>query len=101
MKGYRFYLEHASNADKRKGKHTGNVVAVPLDERGREYWYPHAPGTVEAISAVFSHPNSDVASGGVDFWHYIRGRCKRISETRAREVHPKLMAWLDSFKDED
>lgn len=88
MKGYHFYLEHETPADKRKGKHNGNVFAAYVEqERGHS-------GKLEGLGAVFYWPNSPVcvASAHPD---YLRRHCKRISEAKAREIHPALFAELD------
>lgn len=98
MKGYRFYAEYDSPAAKRRREGNGNVVAVLLDEHGAEYWIPGKP-IMKCISAIFSHPNSPVASGGVHRG-YLARKCRRVSEARAREIHPAMFAWLDSFEGE-
>lgn len=105
MKGYRFYLEFADAKSKRRsGKshagHEGNVVAVVLhdDVNIPRSWI--AQGTrpslmLEALSAVLIYPNSDVNYGGVAA-EYLAERCKRIPETLARQIHPRLFSRLDS-----
>jgi hypothetical protein len=92
MKGYRFYEEFETNAKKRKRISGGNVVALLLDERGRPYWNGT---TYDCISAVYSHPNSGVASTGASP-DYLAKNCRRISEEDARRIHPVLFRWLDS-----
>ena len=89
MKGYRFYEEFTN---RRRGESAGNVFALDIDQPG----YNYQPfGT----AALFDEPNSDVCGTGVS-WMWLRARCKRVSEVRAREVHPRLFAWLDSFEGE-
>jgi hypothetical protein len=96
MKGFRFYAEYDSNKQKRMQRHTGiradNVIAIDVDtfhyQNGNEAAY-------EGFSAVFGHPNSSVAWGGISR-HYIDDRCKRISEAKARELHPVLFARLEA-----
>ena len=95
MNGYKFYLEYPNAKEKRKatrrdpGNHNGNVIAT---------WgnpYPTANGPqVEAMSAVFYSNNSGVAVGAVAL-DYLSERCKRISETQARDIHPALFERLD------
>ena len=57
------------------------------------YW---SSGTIcyEAIAAVFDWPNSPVAGTGVAC-DYLRHKCKRISEAKARIIHPALFERLD------
>lgn len=89
MKDIRFYLEFPSKAAKhRSGKenkrHAGNVYALYLDSKGR--------GTDFGVGAVYSWPNSPVATtGGSREWLQ---RCKRIPEKLAREIHPRLFDLL-------
>jgi hypothetical protein len=87
MKGYRFYLEHNSPQDKRKGNDAGNVIAISTDIIGRD-------GDYEGLASVTSAPDSDVNWGNINI-DYLEGYCKRISEEKAREIHPRLFARLD------
>ncbi len=48
----------------------------------------------EAIAALFEQPNSPVAGTGVAL-DYLRQKCKRISEAKARTIHPALFERLD------
>jgi hypothetical protein len=84
VKGFRFYEEFA---DKRKGASEGNVVAV-LVANGLS-----STGLYDAIAGVDERPNSPVAGTGVQPL-YLRKRCKRVSESRAREIHRQLFAYL-------
>jgi hypothetical protein len=88
MNGIRFYLEFK---DPSKRQSSGNVVAV-LGLNGR-YWSSGKP-CCEAIAALFEEPNSPVAGTGVGL-DYLRRKCKRISEARARAIHPELFRRLD------
>jgi len=95
MQGIRFYLDHETPSDKRKGVHTGNVTAVFIDsgfhrwvqESQYEYCY-------EAIGAVLFSRNSPVC-GTTASWEWLRTHAKRISEAMAREIHPELFKRLD------
>jgi len=97
MKGIRFYEEFT---DKRKKESEGNVVAIFLDTghietcqlnaKTHSVWYEY-----ECLSATFFHPNSDVSVSSVSI-DYLSDRCKRISEKKAREIHPKLFERLDA-----
>jgi hypothetical protein len=88
MKGVRFYLEYKDAAAKRRGEHEGNCVAVFPELR-------QITGNFDAVCAVYFQRNSPCASTGAhpDF---LRERCKRISEAKAREIHPNLFVYLDA-----
>jgi len=96
MKGYTFYLEYPSQAEKRKatrkhpGNHSGNVIAT----FGTWFTGGSSGAMIECVSAVYEWPNSAVCSSSVSI-SYIRERCKRISEAQAREIHPRLFDYLD------
>jgi len=95
MKGYRFY-EELDNKNRKAEMSKGNVVAVLLQENGRGWSPLYAPdGTMEAIGAAYYHKNSPVASTGVSMG-YLRDACRRVTEKRAREIHPLLFEYLDS-----
>jgi hypothetical protein len=90
MKNVTFYEEFETKQNKRKNISAGNVIAVYRDEiqSGTRAVY-------SAIGAVYYEPNSPVCNtGGVSF-DYLRKTCKRISEKRAREIHPRLFEVLD------
>jgi hypothetical protein len=88
MSGICFYLEFS---DKSRRRSAGTIVAA-LVCNGL-YW---SSGTIcyEAIAAVFDWPNSPVAGTGVAF-DYLRQKCRRISEAKARAIHPALFERLD------
>lgn len=92
MKGYRFYEEYS---DKRKGISSGNVVAIIPENR---WTIRHHDGSVDviyhAIGAVYFHSNSDVC-GTSATQGYLSEGCKRISESKARQIHPALFQYLD------
>ena len=96
MKGIRFYLEYPSAKDKRKatrkalGNHTGNVIATL---EGTEMVGRFGP-QIDALVGVFYTEDSPVATSAVSY-EYLRERCKRISEAKAREIHPELFKRLD------
>lgn len=85
MKDIRFYEEFTS---KRRGLSAGTVVAIGLPNILGD-------GTFEAVGAVFERPNSPVTSISVHC-SYLFFNCKRVSEQRAREVHPELFKYLDA-----
>ena len=91
MKGYRFY-EELENKGKEAETSEGNVVAVMLNDNSHARLVTGAVD--EAMVALFDKPNSPVCSGSVS-WGYLRENCKRISEAKAREIHPRLFERLD------
>jgi hypothetical protein len=95
MRGYRFYEELAYKGRTNEAS-VGNVVAVDYEngmrfERGGD---DHDHTVYEAVGSVFSHPNSPCASTSVST-EYLAQDCKRISEARAREIHPQLFRYLE------
>jgi hypothetical protein len=86
VKGVRFYEEFSN---KRRGVSEGNVIAV-LVANGL-----NGSGDYDAIVAPTPIPNCSPCSGGVSR-AYLLARCKRISEARAREIHPRLFVVLDA-----
>ena len=88
MNGIRFYLEFT---DKSKRQAGGTVVAALV--LNGSYWNS---GTIcyEALAAVFDWPNSPVAGTGVAC-DYLRQKCRRISEAKARTIHPALFERLE------
>ncbi len=88
MKGYRFYLTHDTPKEKREGSDNGNCVAIDTDVLEKH-------GSLEGFGPVFFSPNSPVCWSGISS-EYLRTKCKRISEARARKIHPELFKRLDS-----
>jgi len=88
MNGVRFYLEFSDRSKRQSG---GTVVAALV--LNGSYW---SSGKLcyEALAALFNRPNSPVAGTGVAL-DYLRQKCKRISETKARTLHPALFERLD------
>jgi hypothetical protein len=89
MNGIRFYLEFKDKSKRRPG---GNVVAALV--LNGAFW---SSGKLcyEALAALFDEPDAPVAGTGVAL-DYLRERCKRVSETRARAIHPALFTRLDT-----
>lgn len=95
MKGYRFYLEFDSPADKHKGKHNGNIFALYHGEGVETSDIQSAlRRSPEGFSAVLFYPNSPVAWTGT-CWEYLQKQGKRISERQARKIHPELFHRLE------
>jgi len=88
MSGMCFYEEFS---DTSKRSSAGTIVAA-LVCNGL-YW---SSGRVcyEAVAGLFDQPNSPVAGTGVAC-NYLRQKCKRISEAKARTIHPALFERLD------
>lgn len=85
MKDFRFYAARDGKQD---------VIAVytatpPYPDRGAEGGL-----LVEGATAVFDADNSPVCWSGVSLT-YLRENYKRVSEAKAREIHPQLFAYLD------
>jgi hypothetical protein len=83
------FYEEFSDTSKRSS--AGTIVAA-LVCNGL-YW---SSGRVcyEAVAGLFDQPNSPVAGTGVAC-NYLRQKCKRISEAKARTIHPALFERLD------
>jgi hypothetical protein len=89
MKGVRFY-EELTNKNRAAEKSQGNVVAVFYEQS-----QAHGGGVFyDASGAVYFHPNSACAGTSVS-QEYLMKSTRRVSEERAREVHPALFTWLD------
>lgn len=96
MKGIRFYLEHNSNKDKRKGNHNGNVFAGFITDGGLfQGTISKGEVMVEGLGALYFEPNSPVCVTSASL-SYLRYNCKRISEQQARQIHPKLFERLEN-----
>lgn len=103
MKGYRFYVEYSDKTEKNKtrleGNHNGNVVAIMLDENDRPISHVRESGIVyECIAAVHHHENSGVAGTFIGR-EYKQSKLKRVSEEKAREIHPRLFERLDETEE--
>jgi len=88
MKDTRFY-EEFTNTSKMVSRQT--VVAI-------------APSTIhisqgdvlyEATGSIFNRPNSPVCGTSVD-QKYLTMLCKRVSEKKARKIHPNMFKYLDN-----
>jgi hypothetical protein len=90
MKGYRFYEEFDSSYKKRKQQGSGNVLALDLPV----FYEPQ--GMMSCTAAVLSEPNSPIAGTSVSR-EVLRKNYRRITEKRAREIHPTMFYFLDSF----
>ena len=91
LNGIRFYEEFE---DKSKRTSGGTVVAALVlngtyRSSGKVCW--------EALAGLFDQPNSPVAGTGVAL-DYLRQKCKRISQIKARAIHPALFERLDPLR---
>lgn len=95
MKGVRFY-EELEHKNRKYEASKGTVFAAFYEQThgGR-----HGDGAyfvqVDGVGAVFDRPNSPVAGTSASL-EYLEKDCRRVSEERAREVHPELFKYLDS-----
>jgi hypothetical protein len=89
MKGVRFY-EELHNKNRTAETSQGNIVAVfyetPRVQDGDTVF--------DAAGAVYFEENSPVCGTSVG-QVYLSTSCRRVSEKRAREIHPSLFVWLD------
>lgn len=103
MKGYRFY-EELTDKNRKAEKSKGTVIALILhEETGNPIYVPGSVNTrygtpsliAEAICSLFDEPNSSVCSSQVAI-EYLWQECRRISEDKARSIHPKLFQYLEA-----
>lgn len=86
MRNTRFYVEFT---DGRKRHPAGTVIAVNVETLAQRH-----DGNYDGVAAVFAFPNAPVASTAVGR-DYLATRCKRVSEQRARAIHPALFSFLE------
>lgn len=86
MKGIRFYEEFTNTS-----KHTseGNVVALLFG-----LGYQGGTLNMDAVVGVYEWPNSAVATSSTNA-DYLHSKCKRIPESKARQIHPRLFSYLE------
>jgi hypothetical protein len=91
-RGFHFFEEFS---DGRRESSAGNVIAV--DIRGASFVQE---GGV-CYSAFCAFPDSETPNSPVlerlCNAEYLGARCRRISEARAREIHPRLFERLDTL----
>lgn len=95
MKGYRFYLKFplsATKEDRRKLRnHSGTVVALPVPTELPRFRSTLSP---VVIGGFTGDPDSEIQYYGV-LPNFLHDECRRISECKARKIHPKLFEYLD------
>ena len=89
MKHVRFYEEF-----KISGLPAGTVVAAFT---GNGTHGPADNPLYESLSALFDYADSPVAYSAVSV-SYLKTRCRRVSESTAREIHPALFSRLDAAR---
>lgn len=95
MNGIRFYAEFPEGVSKRRPvAEATNVVALFAGS----YTIRDGEAILEGLGSLYDRPNSPVASTGISAG-FLRSKCKRISEAKAREIHPALFARLDESDD--
>lgn len=90
MKGVRFYEEFTDEKTRKVSQ--GTVIAIHTEIE------PYQSGgvwCVSALSGLYMRPNAPVATTGIAL-DYLHDNCKRVSEARAREIHPALFHRLDN-----
>lgn len=92
MKGIRFYEELANKNRAREGSRC-SVVAV-FYERGFGWGEDHF---YECVAKVYEQSNPPVCNMSVNS-RYLRADCRRISESRARVIHPRLFRYLEQLQ---
>lgn len=103
MKGFRFY-EELEHKNRKAEKSKGRVIALALQEDGRGWSPIFLPGMkktehgwtyiAECIASLYDEPNGPVCGSQVSI-DYLWGKCRRISEDRARSIHPKMFQYLE------
>ncbi len=96
MKGIRFWEEYKYGIRKGHGagESTGNCFAVMLDSCGEDDEYG---ACYKALMPIYQTANSPVWIGIIQV-AFLIGTCKRVSEQRARTVHPQLFEVLDKVQ---
>lgn len=92
MRGFRFFEEFS---DGRLETSSGNVIAV--DVTGDSF--VQEGGVCYGAVAAFpdsATPNSPVLARLFNA-EYLGARCRSISESRARSIHPRLFEYLDAM----
>jgi hypothetical protein len=88
MKRVRFYHEVEPKHPLKKRKSLGRVVAVFVDLQNP------LTGDYDCLAGLLAQPDSVVCGDTVSM-DYLRQYTVRISEAKARAIHPRLFARLD------
>jgi hypothetical protein len=91
-RGFHFFEEFS---DDRRESSAGNVIAVNISGAS----FVQQGGV--CYSAFCAFPDSEVPNSPVlerlCNAEYLGARCRRITEARAREIHPRLFECLDTI----
>ncbi|MGH7720143.1 MAG: hypothetical protein ACREON_15040 [Gemmatimonadaceae bacterium] len=92
MRGYRFFEEFI---DAGRQQSAGNVIAIHM--AGHSF-VKEGGVCLNAVCAQIDkkEPNSPVTSTLFNA-EYLGERCRSISESRARTIHPRLFEYLESL----
>ncbi|MGI8844204.1 MAG: hypothetical protein ACR2HZ_10925, partial [Gemmatimonadaceae bacterium] len=91
MRGYNYFEEYTST---QRAASTGNVIAVP--ETLRSFVQPGGICLpVVCAGEDESSPNSPVSPTFL-LAEYLGTHCKRVTEVRARSIHPRLFEYLET-----
>ena len=93
MNGVRFYEEYA---DKKRGISAGACLAVTPDDGYFDAVGGWVYGCVGPLMADHL-PNTSALCGCQVASDWLRANCKRVSEARARLVHPNLFVLLKEW----
>lgn len=89
MRGFRFY-EILKDKGKKSEESEGNCIAVDIETSLSAGF-----GCYQAVGPVFFEPDSAVCFSPASP-AYLAENCKRVSEKRAREIHPELFKYLEA-----
>lgn len=89
---WRFYEEF--DDERKRTKSLGTVVAEPASRMARRQDMA-TDGLIECVLATMKVPNSDQVCQMRISPAYLRRFCRKISEERAREIHPALFEFLE------
>jgi hypothetical protein len=93
MQGYRFFEEYT---DDRRAQSAGNVIAIHIDGDSFVQEGGICYGALCADDESTPVRNAPILARLFNA-EYLGTHCRRISEARARVIHPKLFEYLDSL----
>lgn len=91
MKGVRFY-EELHDKNRKNEKSQGTVVAVMFETARPDGKFGPA---YDAVGALFYNEPNSVVCGTSVCQDYLTQITRRVSEERAREIHPELFRYLE------
>ena len=92
MKDYRFYIDFQDRTRKRKRLSPNNCIAVCINCK----WIDKGEVMMECLAPVATEPiaNTNFLGHSAISQSYISENCVRISENKARQIHPNLFNYL-------